>query len=599
MPILASDEVAKYPGGEYMLPAVDPEQEKRGDGYHSGYDSDHLPVFQHARKGSSHSRPSSRPGSQHGEPLSRLLSHDRYDASGVGTPLEEIQEYEPLFPDDDDTKPKTLADKVKQRPDALARHHFPSQDIWEDNPNSLDLTATVSTPQLPEEPNENDSKTSANPAKLFEHPDVEADRKEGDLPTHRADYYLPSRGTKESAKPHFKPGVVDEMKSRPGLAQRFPSQDIWEDSPDSLRLETTVGTPQIEEITSPPDASSRPDVPARPRQIPSVPARPSANKDTSPTERRGPMIPDRPKPQVPARSGSRSDQASTPLAREISPEITSPPEAKAKPAVPSRPAGSKLASIKASFMNDLNSRLQLGPQGPPPKKQDAAAEEAAEQEKPPLADARKGRARGPARRKPAAGPSDAANLSVSAPRVLFSLDGKGTLDVPSHEAKPPIAVAGEANETEVDDAPISADSNRVAAPADEHSLSGLSENAVGAEGDSPNPRLSQSTIDRQQAIQPMLSEALSDSAKTDKHDQEETQGVSGKSAGPMMDSSVQTGTQDISITSPTGAQEKLTTYLGGRAPEEGNVVVKAAGEDKPDDINIESNVEQAGTDVAS
>ena len=42
----------------------------------------------------------------------------------------------------------------------------------------------------------------------------------------------------------------------------------------------------------------------------------------------------------------------------------------------------------------------------------------------------------------------------------------------------------------------------------------------------------------------------------------------------MTDTSVQTGQQDITIRSPTGTEENLTLHLGGRAPQEGNVVVK-------------------------
>jgi hypothetical protein len=42
----------------------------------------------------------------------------------------------------------------------------------------------------------------------------------------------------------------------------------------------------------------------------------------------------------------------------------------------------------------------------------------------------------------------------------------------------------------------------------------------------------------------------------------------------MTDNSVQTGQQDITIRSPTGEEEKMTLHLGGRAPQDGNVVVK-------------------------
>jgi hypothetical protein len=74
--------------------------------------------------------------------------------------------------------------------------------------------------------------------------------------------------------------------------------------------------------------------------------------------------------------------------------------------------GSKIAALQAGFMSDLNKRLKLGPQAPPSSKSqqegspEAGDEEgqatAAPKEKVPLSDARKGRARGPQRRAPAA-----------------------------------------------------------------------------------------------------------------------------------------------------------------------------------------------------
>ena len=66
-----------------------------------------------------------------------------------------------------------------------------------------------------------------------------------------------------------------------------------------------------------------------------------------------------------------------------------------------------------------------------------------EAEKAPLADARKGRAKGPTRRKPAASPSAAAaetaspaTLSISAPTTHWHIDHTGTLNVPSAVVAP-------------------------------------------------------------------------------------------------------------------------------------------------------------------
>lgn len=118
-PILASDEVAKEPFGYNLEPAVSPMNERRGNPYEeSGF---------HYRSGSAssanNSRPSSRPGSIHG-PMPGLRL--------PGAPLEDLDEYEPLFPEEEKNaaskeKPLTAADRLK-RPE-LKNRKFPSQDI--------------------------------------------------------------------------------------------------------------------------------------------------------------------------------------------------------------------------------------------------------------------------------------------------------------------------------------------------------------------------------------------------------------------------------------------------------------------------------------
>lgn len=99
-PILASDEVAKEPFGYELQPAVSPLNERNEATYHH-------------RSGSASSqacsRPSSRPGSIHGAMPGFTVSSS--------TPLEDLDEYEPLFPEDGQAKkPLTAADKLK-RPD--------------------------------------------------------------------------------------------------------------------------------------------------------------------------------------------------------------------------------------------------------------------------------------------------------------------------------------------------------------------------------------------------------------------------------------------------------------------------------------------------
>ncbi len=489
VPILAADEVARTPGAEYMQPAVSPAQERRGSGYYSGYDSEHPGGIRFSsRSGSaSNSRPTSRPGSVHGlAGLSRFSTHDD-EHDNMHTPLEDVDEYEPLFPDEEGNKerrPVTAADRLRLR-EQMKR--FPSKDIWEDTPDSAQLQASVDTP---EPTGEQIDPTSKAPAAVFETPEQESARK-GEVSEDEKAKLIPRE--ERLAKSNFKPHIRNGM-TRPDLAQRFPSRDIWEDSPDSSRLETTVGASPLNDLRSPTDAGleagavvntsgapsqgilsgeqprdnatvgaavAKPMIPPRPgkdkapmedlgAQPPSIPARPprrlhqvppadsqaptapskvsetaTENKELSPIEpRKGPTLPDRPKPQVPARPAKpvgRESSDTVPLSKVTSissigsdgvndKDITAPPGApKPKPTVPARPTGSKIASLKAGFLSDLDSRLKLGPQGPKPQEK---AEPEMEAEKAPLADARKGRAKGPTRRKPVAPTTEAAAASA-------------------------------------------------------------------------------------------------------------------------------------------------------------------------------------------
>lgn len=496
VPILASDEVAKEPGMEYLQPAVSPAQSRRGSQYFAGMDSDAPPSYQSGYRSSSrsgsaaNSRPGSRPGSIHGTlpSLLRFISHD--DREDMHTPLENVDEYEPLFPDEEgkEGRPLPASERFKRR----EMKRFPSQDIWEDTPNSLQLQATVNTPDEVAESQAAEAPKA--PAPTFETPEAESARK-GEVSEHEKSKLIPRE--ERLAKSNFKPHLREEM-HRPGMKQRFPSRDIWEDSPDSARLETTVGGLQDDDPRSPPDeglragavvnTSGRPDegvgtgeqqregatvgapsvqkpsIPPRPprgklstessdagQTVPPVPARPTKRVhvvppadaevpqlpsktsalispvETSPTDsRKGPVLPDRPKPDIPPRPANpiaRDSTESIPLSKgnlttstgsgDAEDGLKSPPPApKPKPAIPSRPAGSKIAALKAGFMSDLDKRLQLGPQGPSKPQEKALDEAENEEEKAPLADARKGRARGPARRKPA-GPSAAVDSSTA------------------------------------------------------------------------------------------------------------------------------------------------------------------------------------------
>lgn len=427
IPILASDELKKHPDSEWRQPAISPELERRGDEY--TVNEDGTPAY--ITKVRSHSRSSSRNNSIQAQRV--VPSPAQYDRGG--TPLESHKEYEPLFPEDEEEtkKPKSQVDKLK-RP-SVARHQFPSQDVWEDTPGSLQLQTTVETPEVPDEPEVPAGDVSA--AKVFEKPETEEARKDN-ITKEDQQSFLPEHTRRFAAENKHLGKVRDELPLRPGMQQRFPSQDIWEDAPEHGRLETTVSTPQTEETNEYAEDSpigEQSNVPARPH----VPARPQ-KKETSPIDKKAPIIPDRPKPQIPARP---SKPATTARGEDKTAESETAegdaPQPKAKPPVPARPGSSKIAALQAGFLKDLNSKLGLGPQAPKVKEPEVEAEP---EPAAPLQDARKGRAKGPQRRKPAASPTPAATvtaevavptqkLEISPITALWSFGEDGALDVPA------------------------------------------------------------------------------------------------------------------------------------------------------------------------
>jgi hypothetical protein len=332
--------------------------------------------------------------------LTRFDSREHEDMS---TPLEDVEEYEPLFPEEGDLKkPRSLSatERFKKRPDM---HRFPSEDIWEDTPNSLQLHATVTTPDIPKRES----------SEVFETPEQEAARRmqTSKVDSHQvAHHILQGEGARDKAKV---PGRPDAIK------QRFPSRDIWEDAPDSQQLVTTI-EPASDEVKSP-EVPSKPSIPPRPQK---------QAQATSPTDKRpAPLIPDRPKPQIPARPAKAGSQ--------VSAEGAAAP--KAKPAIPARPGGSKIAALKAGFLTDLNSRLQLGPQQPKPQEKEPEPPA----EKQPLSDARKGRARGPTRRKPAAENANARLPTIPEIKItetwnVWSVGQDGNLTVGNEDTKPSV-----------------------------------------------------------------------------------------------------------------------------------------------------------------
>ncbi|KAK4570529.1 hypothetical protein LTR86_002609 [Recurvomyces mirabilis] len=607
IPILASDELQKRPSSAFLQPAVDPEDVSYSDDH---YDSD-----DYSRRRSL-SRPTSRPGSVHGSyqggPLHRFVSHEDHHGSGMGTPLEEIEEYEPLFPEDekDDGQPRLFK---KKRPD-LSRHHFPSQDVWEDTPSSLQYQATVQTPEPPQAARAPPPSEGIDPGKVFETPEQEEARKKQNPADMTSD-------SKTFAKPHFKAGVLDDVQAgRPGV-QRFPSSDIWEDTPDSMRLQTTVSSPQMDEVRSPPE--DRPTTTAIPHQQddaearsttgytqvhrPSIPSRPQRrsglaqemkpDEDTRQREvpdlgtheeqvidRSRPAIPDRPKPTVPARPAKHGDHADdAPLAKSLSDAsdetVTSPPEKKAKPAVPARPAGSKIAAMQAGFMNDLNARLKLGPQGPS-KSQEPEAE-ANDAPREPLVDARKSRAKGPARRKPASA-SESFGFSFCSPMTLWQIDETDELKVAPSEAAALVAshaqpsvetnaqlerVLSENEEKNTQEPPMHTKSGSMS---EDPSAGAHTREAIGAEGDKPLSGISSAVIEEHSQVQPGLEKSLAH-AEAAPASAEEVQKPDERT---MASSAMQTGQKDMEITSPEGEKQRLTAYVGGEAQQEGDAVLE-------------------------
>ncbi|KIW97470.1 uncharacterized protein Z519_01054 [Cladophialophora bantiana CBS 173.52] len=483
VPILAADEVAKEAGMEHLQPAVSPKQERRGS---------LEPVSGDVTPGS---RPPSRPPSMyslHNHSLSRFISHPE-ERETMHTPLEDVHEYEPLFPEDDDNKPINYAERFKPRPNTL-KQRFPSQDIWEDTPSSALYSATVSTPDLPSKVED------ASASKTFEPPEQEASRDEEASEKEKAKLILKEE---KLAQSRFAPHLRDDMPTRPGMVPRFPSQDIWEDSPDSHHLVTTITNLPRDHEPEPETSQEtplKPNIPPRPAKnrlgegassaqiAPNVPPRPTKalgsipplglpptdgtkSKDASPTElKKVPSIPDRPKPQIPARPAKKP--AGESLTKTISggptgsveQEKISPPIAKAKPQIPARPgAGSKIANLRGNFMNDLNQKLGLGP----PKEKEKEAEPVVEEAKP-LEDARKGRARGPQRRAPAKSPAAVKPMGFSmfAPRSLWTIDDVDELNVtPSEPAAPASTLRAEDEPSQLD-VPEAAEQVNNSVPAD-------------------------------------------------------------------------------------------------------------------------------------
>ncbi|WYZ35536.1 hypothetical protein EsH8_X_000183 [Colletotrichum jinshuiense] len=419
-PILAEDECEKDARPYELLPAVEPPPERTG----SAFEIEKAP-----------SRPTSRPTS---------IYNNQSQTELASTPLEDVEEYEPLFPENEKDAKKSESEASTWKP----RHKFPSKDVWEDAPDSVNYTAEVSTP----EPTENERPSSRRRSEVpTENPALAFARKQEELAEQE------SRGLDTKEKKPV-PLALQQTKAeiaRPAMANRFPSRDVWEDAPESLMHETVVDTPEPTGEEEDDERYEKPYVPARPQkkdsessataERPSIPERPRPKQNSS-DDKIKPAVSEKPKPQIPARPAKALPSGAESKEQDAAP--------KQKPAVPARPVGGKIAALQAGFMSDLNKRLQLGPQAPK-KEEPPAAEAVEEKEKAPLADARKGRARGPQRRAPAskspapapvAEVKSAPTLSFSPLRTCWSIGDSGVLEV-DDESKPEPAEVESPTET--------------------------------------------------------------------------------------------------------------------------------------------------------
>ncbi|KIH89438.1 hypothetical protein SPBR_06565 [Sporothrix brasiliensis 5110] len=473
-PILAPDEVAKDPSGYEHEPAVVPAFERRLSSF-DGEDGS--------------SRHSSRPAS-----IYRVSSIPQ--ESAIAEEKAE-DEYEPLFQDGDSKTARAASVSAKSITEEGAPR-FPSRDIWEDAPSSAHHTAEVSTPDMPIEqheegyvaqrPSTDSPREGETPAQAFARQQEELAEKElqgadafaenrkprgpASSPLAKKEILAPAGNTHA---PSSSPASASSLR-RPQLGQRFPSRDVWEDVPESLRLQTVVSNPQGEEASSPLEAS-KPTVPQRParkltdssdKAAPVVPSRPKPKTASSEEDASKPAVSDKPKPVVPTRP-----------VRHQQPSADQEPESvpRSKPAVPARPFGGKISQLQANFMSDLNKKLKIGPQAP--KKDDPEpTENAPEAEKAPLVDARKGRARGPQRSAPRAAASTTAPVTSSAPTLafsttttLYSIDpedgglivtsGKISSSIPEAEKDEPAAVEPDAVEKKKGEEPAANEEAKV------------------------------------------------------------------------------------------------------------------------------------------
>ncbi|KAF8419288.1 altered inheritance of mitochondria protein 21, partial [Tirmania nivea] len=360
-PILASDEITKRGGTStpHYHPAVSPPLGPRRAG----------------------SKPASRAPSR---PPSRGAMREPV----VPEPLPDVEEHEPLFPEDDEIKESQTAlregvEKAFAGRISRSSRKFPSNDIWEDAPPSSHLSATVASPPPGLSPLGLDALAAKDQGAPAEEPQDEESDRLGVPNRHRK-----SQSPDDQQSKPLRPAVLAKTASG---KQRFPSKDIWEEAPDSAQLTTTVSpTPANEESQSPVETTA-PEVEFPPNTA-SARATTGAHLDepnlhVNPDERTSTSAPLEAKnPESPARSPSPEKQ------ERWGPTGAAPPPVKPKPAI-----GGKIAALKANLA--LEQKLAVGPLAFKKKEEGEGSEAAPEEPKPLVEDVRKSRAKGPRGRK--------------------------------------------------------------------------------------------------------------------------------------------------------------------------------------------------------
>jgi len=218
--------------------------------------------------------------------------------------------------------------------------------------------------------------------------------------------------------------------------------------------------------------------------------------------------------------------------------------------------------------------LKVGPQ--PPAKPQEPAEEQQEEEKAPLVDARKGRARGPARRKPASSsgvsavsPSSAPTLEINEPRTVWST---------SRDRKN--IIVGFPGKTSTDADVEAAEESSTGAGASVGVEAELSSTSEADSANEPEAVPSVGTIDHASEdiaqvslpeVQPAAAPETSEADGADEDDEADY------ATSELVHQSVQTGEKTIVMSSLEGEPIRLTVTEGGKAQEEGHVVQKEEG----------------------